>query len=414
MLPTRLSLAALLAATFGCVGAVNLTIPALAQCEPATFQIEAKGNVTIGAKDASRMSNVMRAFVPVMGTVSWTWDIVELPENETAIFIVTDFFGSSPFDIAQHFATAVVGASPTNNSACLPMRFKHTPQDLPRRHQRSIEVPVIVGVLIGFVGLLVGLVVLVMLRRRRERRMAEKNPDANGDPQDEARRLVPPDYTPAGGGYMAKLVPGLQMAAPPPPPAAPSTAGSRTRSGRRRNFRTWRRTDEDDLDGDLPSYGESQNHSRVIPPGYAGSLVAAAGAGSAVGQSFELRERVPSLRLQTIPLTPATEVPDHGDDGDGWGGRNSIFGPGSIGSVRPAQPGGGADLQHGHGHGHGGGGSSSIGASSLGGGSRSIVTSSTDRIELFHHHGDRDADEDEPITSPLLPKHADGTNPFGR
>ncbi|KAN0060109.1 hypothetical protein ACQY0O_008083 [Thecaphora frezii] len=418
MLPSLLSPLALAVTLVASASAVNLTIPTLMQCEPATFQIEARGNVTIGAKDASRMVNVMRAFVPVMGSRNWTWcvvlldrthirpcytlltskvvlfsalhththtlsrslppfavtrEAVELPENGIAVFLVTDFFGSSPFDIAQHYATAVVGPSPTNNTACLPPRYtKHLTDDLPSSHAKSIEVPVIAGVLVGFLCLLLGLVMLVMVRRRRERLLAEKCQNEAGDLQDESRHLVPPDYTPAGGGYMAKLVPGLQINSPQP--AAPLPSPSTRRPGRSRGFRTWRRsTSGDDMDGELPTYGESQKQSRLMAPRFPGTR----------GQAFELRERLSPIRLHDAPVTSEMEI-DNPDDGDGWGGRNSIFG--SISASRPTTA------------------NTSLGGSIMPD-VRSLADDGRDQIEMM------EPEEDEPPTSPLIPRPNDQTAP---
>lgn len=162
---------------------------------------------------------------------------MELDSGSTAIVIVTDKTGPRREDVVQTIATAPVGASPSNDSRCTkPAR------DRENHRTRGIEIPLVAGILGGILFILICLIILTMLRRRSERYGA---PD-----KDEERERT----SVAGGGYMAKLVPGLQIAPPPPQPQPPR------RQRRRRGFRTHRRREDEEL----PSYGESQRQ----PPKY--------------------------------------------------------------------------------------------------------------------------------------------------
>ncbi|PWN49853.1 hypothetical protein IE53DRAFT_387907 [Violaceomyces palustris] len=242
-----LALSALVILSASCA---NITLPDLIQCEPAALGVQSVGNASLDIRNASNMDIVLQADI-AGGTTSWIWDPVDLPEDSTAIFTLTDRFGPPSNQIAQAIAHGVVLASPSGNTTCLATKRRKLRKDMNRTG--GIEIPVVAGVLGGLLLLLLCLIFLMAWRRRREHKSELQDSDSVDGRQ---RAGTPSRSFAAGGGYMAKLVPGLQ----PTPP----TQRDRSERRRRRMFLTRR---FENHDPDLPTYGQSQNDAKT-PPNY--------------------------------------------------------------------------------------------------------------------------------------------------
>lgn len=248
----------LLSSALSNVGAATITVPPLYQCEPVNLTIAAEGNFTIEARDNATHKILFREKVDA-GVTQVTWT-VNLTAADTAWFEVIDQVGTRRSQTTVDNATAVVLDSPTGNTSCLSKNAKAKATT----KQKSM-VATIIGVCLGvFLLLIIGLVGLMVYRRKKERRQRMDN-----DSVDDSHRG---DYVQPGGGYMAKLVPGLNFHAARPLPrdieleteqAKYADERRMTRHYTRPTEVSEARTTRETRETRLPTYGQSQRLSRM-------------------------------------------------------------------------------------------------------------------------------------------------------
>ncbi|KAJ9478661.1 hypothetical protein PHBOTO_002177 [Pseudozyma hubeiensis] len=188
--------------------AASITLPTLYSCEPATIRVSAQGNYTIEGRNGASRKLVFRAHVN-QGVTSVNWDAVDLAANATALITVTDQISAS--QTSDDAVQALVLANPAGNTTCLVKDKDH--RSTPK--QKSM-VATIIGIALGaFFALVILLIAGMMYRRKRER--LEKVEEDSLD--------LDHSYTqgsvPAGGSYMARLVPGLKLQEARPLPRDP-------------------------------------------------------------------------------------------------------------------------------------------------------------------------------------------------
>lgn len=238
------------------VRGATITVPPLYQCEPAVLTVATQGNFTFEARDNATRKILFREKLDA-GTTQITWSAVNLTADATAWFQVIDQVGTRRSQTTTDNVTAVVLNSPTGNTSCL----KESDKDSSTTNKQSSKVPTIVGICLGVFFLLIILLVgLMVYRRKKERRQRIDN-----DSVDESHRG---GYTQPGGGYMAKLVPGLNLQAARPLPRDIELEGEQAKyADERRMTRHYSRPNEAEVRTakvpNLPTYGQSQRLSKM-------------------------------------------------------------------------------------------------------------------------------------------------------
>ncbi|PWZ01637.1 hypothetical protein BCV70DRAFT_140988, partial [Testicularia cyperi] len=255
------SVALLALATSQRVGAVTFQSPTLYQCEPAVFNVSATGNFTIEGRDAATRKLVFRSREDENVT-QVTWSAVDLAAGSSAIIEVTDQIGKRRSQTESINATSIILDSPTGNKTCLETHKKSSSASKTRS-----AIPAIVGASLGgFVFLMILLVGFMMYRRRKERGLEKFDNNETNDWHSNGQAPQP------GQGYMAKLVPGLNLGEARPLPRDPvlesqqaeyalSVRNSRHFTRPKHHPRVNSRGDHD-IDNQLPSYNQSQRQSR--------------------------------------------------------------------------------------------------------------------------------------------------------
>lgn len=203
-----IALAAVALASFS--HAASITLPTLYSCEPATIRVSAQGNYTIEGRNGASRKLVFRAHVN-QGVTSVNWDYVDLAANDTALITVTDQISAS--QTSDDAVQALVQANPMGNTTCL---VKDKDKDHHSTPKQKSMVATIIGIALGaFFALVILLIAGMMYRRKREK--LEKVEEDSVD--------LDHSYTqgsvPAGGSYMARLVPGLKLQEARPLPRDP-------------------------------------------------------------------------------------------------------------------------------------------------------------------------------------------------
>ncbi len=188
--------------------AALINVPALYSCEPADIRVLAKGNYTIEGRDSDSHKLVFRARVD-KGVNLVTWDSVDLVANATAIITVTD--QTSPKQTALVTASAIVQANPMGNTTCL----REEENSRATAKQKNMVATIIGIVLAAFVALVLLLVGGMMYRRKKEKAQKFENESLD------LNHGMPHAGVPAGGSYMARLVPGLKLQEARPLPRDP-------------------------------------------------------------------------------------------------------------------------------------------------------------------------------------------------
>lgn len=321
-IPSRdLFLPSIFAALVFLVGilAINVDIPdEFVQCEPATLSIaNSRGNVSIYIrKNGARKAHVNVSLA--IDAKNWTWDPVDFPANDNFTVLVTDRSPKKKTTLSSSYFQSMIAPSPNNNNSCLPKKYRgdkkkdeedgqdgdgkdigeHDPSfgngpdvsdgDSPHHKKSTTEIAIIAGILGGLMAALIGLSVVMCLRRRREhRKITASNvlDDHDGRPivahriQDmqhtSSRHRVVTLFGPdgraegqailshegdAGWSYMSHMVDGLESNTPIPT----SPSARRHPSTGRRRVQT-KRYDEEQKDGDLPSYRMSEYERKNLP-----------------------------------------------------------------------------------------------------------------------------------------------------
>ena len=236
--------------------AALFNLPTLYSCEPASIRVLAQGNYTLEGRDLDSHKLFFRVHVD-KGVRSVTWDPVDLPANSTAVFTVTDQTSASQTSVGS--VQGLVYPNPTGDTACLDTR-----KDKGRASSKQKNmVPTIVGIVLGAFFVLVLLLVAGMMYRRRK----EKTQKVEEDSVDLNHGYT--GKTPAGGSYMAKLVPGLKLQdARPLPRDARLESELANYSSTRRGTHYYNSppappTTSADAGYELPNYHQSQRLSRA-------------------------------------------------------------------------------------------------------------------------------------------------------
>lgn len=188
--------------------AALINLPTLYSCEPASIHILAKGNYTIEGRDGNSHKLVFRARIK-KGVLAVTWDTVDLPANATALITVIDQI--SPTDTSNNSVQGSIFANPAGNTTCLAKARDHRSSA-----KQKTMVPTIIGIALGAFMVLVLLLIGGMLYRRRK----EKSEKIEQDSVD-LNHSYTQGSIPAGGSYMARLVPGLKLQEARPLPRDP-------------------------------------------------------------------------------------------------------------------------------------------------------------------------------------------------
>ncbi len=188
--------------------AALINVPALYSCEPADIRVLAKGNYTIEGRDSDSHKLVFRARVD-KGVNLVTWDSVDLIANATAIITVTD--QTTPKQTALVTASAIVQPNPSGNTTCL----RQDDKSHATAKQKNMVATIIGIVLAAFVALVLLLVGGMMYRRKKEKAQKFENESLD------LNHGMPQAGVPAGGSYMARLVPGLKLQEARPLPRDP-------------------------------------------------------------------------------------------------------------------------------------------------------------------------------------------------
>lgn len=244
------ALTTLALATATLVSGALLNLPTLTTCEPADIRVLAKGNYTVEARDSVSHRLYFRKRIR-KGVSLVTWSAVDLPLNSTAIVTVTDQIGSAATATSVVTDTAQVLPNPTGDVSCLKEADRHPSNngtgnitslnnpnsnssnstdanidsenadrnhDDRHRKQKSM-IPTIIGIVVGAFLLLIVLLVGGMIWRRQKEK-GEKIESDSVDLHD-----APQGAVPAGGSYMARLVPGLKLTEARPLPRDPVLEG---------------------------------------------------------------------------------------------------------------------------------------------------------------------------------------------
>lgn len=245
--------------------AAMFKLPILYSCEPAIIPVLAKGNYTIESRDSNSNELVFRAHVKKKVN-SVTWDSVELPADASVIVTVIDQLSIAGNQTAIATASATVQPNPTGNTTCL-LQAQRERKDNDKggatKAQKNM-VPTIVGIVLGAFFLLVVLLVGAMMYRRKK----EKAQKVEDDSLDLNHGYGGQGNVPAGGSYMARLVPGLVMQDARPLPRDPVLESEQANySSTRRGTHYYKNeTGPDVTNGssfELPNYGQSQRFSKA-------------------------------------------------------------------------------------------------------------------------------------------------------
>ncbi|SNX83621.1 uncharacterized protein MEPE_02328 [Melanopsichium pennsylvanicum] len=247
------------------ISAATIELPSLYSCEPATVRVLAQGNYTIEGRDQDSHKLVFRAHVR-KGVSAVTWDSVDLVANTTAVMTVTDQIGSSPTQTALVTASATVMANPSGNTTCL-LATEYDRKHKDEHQSQKNMVPTIIGIVLGVILLLVLLLVGGMFYRRRKetlQKIDEDSVDLNHGYSQNAGDV------PAGGDYMARLVPGLKLQEARPLPRDPVLESEQANyASTRRGTHHYKGGTSVDVTAsnaanfDLPTYGQSQHFSKT-------------------------------------------------------------------------------------------------------------------------------------------------------
>ncbi|GAC98828.1 hypothetical protein PHSY_006423 [Pseudozyma hubeiensis SY62] len=201
-----IALAAVALASFS--HAASIKLPTLYSCEPAAIRVSAQGNYTIEGRDGTSNKLVFRAHVK-QGVTSVNWDAVDLAANATALIAVTDQISAS--QTSNDAVQALVLANPAGNTTCLVKDTDHRSTS----KQKSM-VATIIGIALGAFFLLVILLIAGMMYRRKRERLEKVEEDSLDLNHSYTHGTIP-----AGGSYMARLVPGLKLQEARPLPRDP-------------------------------------------------------------------------------------------------------------------------------------------------------------------------------------------------
>ncbi|SPO32164.1 uncharacterized protein UTRI_02721 [Ustilago trichophora] len=262
-LSARLTYLALLATL---ASAAMINIPPLYSCEPASIRVLAKGNYTIEGRDLDTHKLVFRAHVN-KGVSSVNWDAVDLAPDATAVVTVTDQIGPNPTQTALVTAQALIQPNPTGNTTCLAKSERDRKGGGATKSQKNM-VPTIIGICLGAFLLLVILLVGGMMYRRKK----EKVQKVDEDSVDLNHSYATQGNVPAGGSYMARLVPGLVLQDARPLPRDPVLESEQANyASTRRGTHYYKNGTGPDVNApgtgfELPSYGQSQRFSKTGLP----------------------------------------------------------------------------------------------------------------------------------------------------
>lgn len=246
--------------------AAMINIPPLFSCEPASIRVLAKGNYTIEGRDFDTHKLVFRARVN-KGVSSVNWDAVDLAPNATAVVTVTDQIGPSPTETTLVTAQALIQPNPTGNTTCLVKSERDRKRGGATKSQKNM-VPTIIGICLGAFLLLVILLVAGMMYRRKR----EKAQKVDEDSVDLNHSYATQGQVPAGGSYMARLVPGLVLRDARPLPRDPVLESEQANyASTRRGTHYYKNGTAPDVNApgtgfELPSYGQSQRFSKAGLP----------------------------------------------------------------------------------------------------------------------------------------------------